>query len=314
MLFSRMVKNTFFLTILLASSAIYCADKTVVETKVKQQDSQIKKKEAGPVKEAKVKSESKAEQKQDKKKSTKESESKKTEIFYDLGSGTGKVTVQALLHDPSNPDAAKDVIADYYQDIRAEIPEQEREMITRGKGSPVYGEILPQSFQEVLEDKELKVGTIKKATGVELSPTRYHHAKTIKTKLEDEKLIPKGKTLEFKNENIAETNIDDATLIFMCSTCYPDELMDTLVERFSKLKEGLRVISLKEMPNYAKFGFIEIKELKKPMTWSPNGSPVHLYKLDKAAAKKAKAKESKEVEETKESKEEVKETKTKNNK
>lgn len=299
MLFSRIVKNTFFLTILLASSAIHCVDKAVVEKKVKQQDTQLKTKETNPVKEAKVKSESKAEQKQD----------KKTEIFYDLGSGTGKVTVQALLHNPSNPDAAKDVIADYYQDIRAEIPEQEREMITRGKGSPVYGEILPQSFQEVLEDKELNVGTIKKATGVELSPTRYHHAKTIRNKLEDENLLPKGKTLEFKNENIAETNIDDATLIFMCSTCYPDELMDTLVERFSKLKEGLRVISLKEMPNYAKFGFIEIKELKKPMTWSPNGSPVHLYKLDKAAAKKAKAKESKEADETKESKkDEVKET------
>lgn len=215
------------------------------------------------------------------------STAKGTEIFYDLGSGVGKVTVQALEHDPVNPDKAKDIIADYYKDIRAEIPESEREMIARGKGSPVYGEILPDSFQQILEDKDLNVKTIKKAVGVELSPTRHHHAVTIESKLKTENLVPKDKTLEFKNENITETDISDATLIFMCSTCYPDELMDKLVERFSELKDGLRVISLKDMPDYEKFGFTEIKELKLPMTWS-TGSPVHIYKLDKSNKKTTK--------------------------
>jgi len=223
---------------------------------------------------------------------------KKGEVFYDLGSGLGKLPLHAVLHDPKNPDEAVKTIEEYFKDIRAEIPDAEREMVTRGKGSPVYGEIIPESFKKVLMDEGLNVGNIVKAVGIELSPTRHHHAVTIKNKLESDNKLPKDKEIDFRNENMLESDISDATLVYLGSTCYPDELMDKLVELLSKQKEGLRVVTLKELPDHEKFGFRKIKEVKLPMTWS-SASPEHFYILEKskkAAAKPAPKKEIKKAE------------------
>ena len=57
-----------------------------------------------------------------------------------------------------------------------------------------------------------------------------------------------------------------------------------MFEKLSKLKDGLLVLSLKELPDYEKYNFTKIKELKLPMTWS-SGSPVHAYKLKKSGKK-----------------------------
>ena len=210
-------------------------------------------------------------------------EEKGSLVFYDLGSGTGKVAWHACYYDVNNPQKAKDFIEREYKDIRGEIPDDERNLVTRAKGSPVYGEILLDSFEKILKD--LNIPGFAKVVGVELAPTRYHHALSVQNRLKEA-----GQTLpcpiEFRNENIAETDISDANVIYMCSTCYPDELMDVLVKRFSELKDGLMVLTLKSLPsNYADFGFDLIKEFTLPMTWS-EGSPVYVYKLKKDNVKK----------------------------
>ena len=65
----------------------------------------------------------------------------------------------------------------------------------------------------------------------------------------------------------------------MCSTCFPDKLMQAITEKLSTLKNGLRIATLKRLPKHKDFTFL--KELKLAMTWSQKVS-VYLYKLNKA--------------------------------
>lgn len=191
---------------------------------------------------------------------------------------------------------------DLYKNISGfNIDDSERKLVTDKGGSPVYGEIKYDSLQTVLNDLNIKSTDVfydlgsgvgkatiqaylnfpfKKAVGVELSPTRSNNAEKIKKQLEAKGLIKKNRKLEFHQGDIGEYNINDATVIYMCSTCYPTELMNKLAQNFSKLKPGLIVISLKSIPEYEKFGLKLVKEYSLPMTWS-EGSPVHVYKLEK---------------------------------
>ena len=85
----------------------------------------------------------------------------------------------------------------------------------------------------------------------------------------------------------------DATIIYMCSTCYSVELMHSLLVTFATtLKKGARVITLKPFERYTDFGFVEIKEYKLPMTGLKDigGSPVHVYEYRDTAKGKKQAK------------------------
>ena len=104
----------------------------------------------------------------------------KNDIFYDLGSGTGKVPLQ------------------FYTNSK-----------------------------------------VKKAVGIEIQPHRHEIAVNITKNI----LIP-NKKLEYINENLINSNISDATIVFLCSTCYSTELLDIIYV----LKQI--IISLKNYPKF----------------------------------------------------------------
>ena len=54
--------------------------------------------------------------------------------------------------------------------------------------------------------------------------------------------IDQKRVLQFLNHDFTKVDISDATAIYMCSTCYSQELMAQLAEKFSKLKKGLHDI------------------------------------------------------------------------
>lgn len=194
-----------------------------------------------------------------------------------------------------------------------DVPESERKVVTEAGGSPVYGELLPKSWETVLKDLDA-MGKLKgnfydlgsgngklvvqailqypkklnKATGVELLKTRYQQAQDVKEALVKEGLISERK-LQFKNEDIAKTDIHDATVVFMCSTCYPQPLMQTMVERFGALKKGLVVLTLEKLPDtYKDFGLKYIKQYTLPTSWNRfPGSDIHMYELQKTVKKPA---------------------------
>ena len=198
------------------------------------------------------------------------------------------------------------------------IPQGDENLIVSKGGAPTYGEIecescitifndLPESVVKngVFYDYGSGVGKMcvqayfdypfKKVVGIELSRKRHDGAMKILNKIKDLDLLDPNRTLNFIQGDFLETPTNDATVIYMCATCYSNELMLNLVKKFSKLKKGLHVITLKELPEFKKYGFELVKEYKLPMSWSRDtgGSPVHVYKLVGKSGKKAKKPEKK---------------------
>jgi SAM-dependent methyltransferase len=176
------------------------------------------------------------------------------------------------------------------------IGEDERSTIHAQGGNATYGEITYAGAQELLDDLKLtkkdifydlgsgvgKLVTqvalntpVAKAVGVELSPTRFNHAMDVKKEIEKRRLL-KNTKLSFLNENILTVPVSDATVVFMCSTCFSDELMRSLTDKLSKLKKGARILTLRKMPEPHPFTLIKTYQL--PMTWAHN-TAVYLYQL-----------------------------------
>jgi SAM-dependent methyltransferase len=130
------------------------------------------------------------------------------DTFYDLGSGTGKVVLQAFLTTPC-----------------------------------------------------------RKAAGIELSETR--HATATKAKSIVLKMLTRetDTRLHFQQGDASLVPIDDATIVFMCSLCFPDEVMRKLAWHIASVAQpGTIVLSLKpfeDNPGLSLFGYIPL-----PMTWT----------------------------------------------
>lgn len=188
-----------------------------------------------------------------------------------------------------------------------------------GGGSPVYGEILYESVLFLLdylqlteEDAFYDLGSglgklvfqvylmtpVHKAIGIELSESRCERSQKIMEngskifnscfifenqmrKRFGKEPFPKvsGKKFELKQGNMLEADIEDATVIFTCSTCFSDDCMRNLTNRLAELKDGLRVLTLHHLSEHKNFHLVKTFYL--PMTWSKN-IPIYLYILDRS--------------------------------
>jgi hypothetical protein len=175
------------------------------------------------------------------------------------------------------------------------ITNQERSFIAQSGGDATYGEITYESMQTIIDDLKLtakdvfcdlgcgtgKVAThvyfnspVSKSIGIELSETRFNTAQKIKQQLEvAHKLDPKRRLLFFK-ENIMFTKFRDISVIYLCSTCYPEKLMQALTTNFLTAKKNVRILTLKQLPKNNHFKLVKTYTLA--MTWSPQTN-VYLY-------------------------------------
>ena len=177
------------------------------------------------------------------------------------------------------------------------ISEIERNYITAQGGSHTYGEIIYPSMEAVINRLEVKkedvfydlgsgVGKfpawvhlttdIKKSVGIELSETRYEKSMQALGRLEEAGLLNKSRTLSCVHGDITEVDFSDATIIFMCATCFSEPLLQKLVDIFLELTPGLRIVTLKKLPEHPRL--VLIKEEALATSWS-KGSPFRYYKL-----------------------------------
>jgi precorrin-6B methylase 2 len=199
-----------------------------------------------------------------------------------------------------NTQEVAQIINDTYTDVSGfNIAQVERQFIEDQGGNPTYGEITTESVAQLLNDLHLTVKdlffdlgsgvgkvcvqvaltTPARAIGVELSQTRAQGAQRIKEELLKHNILTDANKLKFIEQNILNTDLSKATAIFMCSTCFSDSLMEALANKMAtECKNGLRVITLKDLPVHPQFNLVKTYEL--PMTWS-QGSPVYLYELIK---------------------------------
>ena len=183
------------------------------------------------------------------------------------------------------------------------ISAQEDKSIRDSGGAPTYGEITYEGAQKLIEKFKLTkkdvfydlgcgVGKfviqiyletpVKKSVGIELSKTRIEKATQALEQLKKDKLLKKGRKLEFKEQNILDAHLKDATAIFISSLCFSDELLEKVTKKLAKLKPGLRVATSRKLSDNPAFKLIET--LQVPMSWS-SSSTTYFYELVKPEKK-----------------------------
>lgn len=177
------------------------------------------------------------------------------------------------------------------------IAMQDRTLIEQHGGNPTYGEITYDAVKTLIDDLQLDsndvfydlgcgVGKmvmqiylespVKKSIGIELSQTRIDNAQKARQRLVGDGKLQHGRALNFRHGDILKSNISDATVLFMCATCFSEDFMRKATEKFAKLRPGLLVVTLKHLAPHPRFKLIKTHTL--PMTWS-SSSFVYVYEL-----------------------------------
>jgi len=142
----------------------------------------------------------------------------KSDVFYDLGSGIGKVCIQVFLS-----------------------------------------------------------STVSKCTGIELSSHRHNIASSVLNQIQTEysRLFSKDRTLCFVNDDILNSNFEDATLIFLCARLFSDDLMERISQKINRECSRLRhILSTKAVP-VPKLKVI--KAIKVYSKYAPQGEELMIY-------------------------------------
>jgi len=210
----------------------------------------------------------------------------------------------------------EDIFADIpnssIDDFRRETPEAERLLVNASHGEAglkennahVYGEPtavtssimldrLAPGEQDVLYDlgcgrgfflmQALLTTPIRKAVGVELAASRIEIGRVARKRMLDRGLLA-GKRLDLVEGDMAKAGVADATLVYMDSVFFSDELLLTVARNLSRAK-GMRkiVMIMKGLPANPWFELEKTERLK--MSWSPRfGSDVLFYKRTSAPA------------------------------
>lgn len=184
----------------------------------------------------------------------------------------------------------------YQEENGFSISGDEREFIEKSGGNATYGEILPQSLAQLIQKLGLTKNDVlfdlgsgagkvcmqvaltspAQAIGIELSETRHALADRMKEKLIDAGILTDANKLQFIEGNIAEIDLSIGTVFFMCSTCFSDELMKKLVQKFEQITHPIKIVSLRTLPLDETSTINLVNTLTLPMSWS-EGSSVYIY-------------------------------------
>lgn len=188
------------------------------------------------------------------------------------------------------------ILDEAYADISGfGIDASERNLIEEQGGNPTYGEITFKAMQELINylnlgttdtffDLGSGVGKIccqvalttpAHAIGIELSHTRYELAQKVKQLLMDKKVLLDSNKLLFIEQNILDADLNNATVIFTCSLCFSENLMQALTQKIQKIPHLKSILTLKELAA-PHTGFALTKTFHLPMTWSEN-TAVYVY-------------------------------------
>jgi len=81
----------------------------------------------------------------------------------------------------------------------------------------------------------------------------------------------------FINCNFLDYSWDDATIIYMCCTCYDEITISKIVDKSLKSPDLKYIISLKEISDKY-YGLFDIKIIKINVTWTDDYVPCYIYK------------------------------------
>jgi hypothetical protein len=198
-------------------------------------------------------------------------------------------------------------------DFRRDTPPEERKLVNSSHGevgikednAHVYGEPAPATTdlmlnrlgvtdQDVLYDlgcgrgfflmQALLTTPLKKAVGVELAASRVKVGQAALDLMQEQGLLGPDKVLELHVQDMTQTRLEDATLVYMDSVFFTDELLMKVAQNMSQAKNMRKVaMIMKGLPPNPWFELEGSEKWK--MSWSPRfGSEVLFYRRTAAPA------------------------------
>jgi len=116
----------------------------------------------------------------------------------------------------------------------------------------------------------------KRMVGVEPCEAYFQEAKKARKALQANHMINGYRPLVFRNEALTQTDLQDATVIFMCAPYFLEASTQALAEQFLTLKPGLRILSIKELPEHPRLKLVDTLTLA--TSWA-DSMPFYFYKL-----------------------------------
>lgn len=195
-------------------------------------------------------------------------------------------------------DQFNDYSKEWFRKSKWSLSSSDNQAFKEVKSSLTYGEILPNSIEKLLKHLRLNENDVfydlgcglgkmvaqvflcssaKTVIGIELTSSRFLQAKKMLSKLQLVPGVLANRKVDIQQGDIALEPCSDATVVYMCSTCYPPTLINSIVENLcTHSAVGLRLITLKRLPILLQFSLVEKFNLE--MTWSKS-SPVYVYEL-----------------------------------
>eukprot|EP00747_Dinoflagellata_sp_TGD_P169965 gnl/TRDRNA2_/TRDRNA2_200297_c0_seq1.p1 gnl/TRDRNA2_/TRDRNA2_200297_c0~~gnl/TRDRNA2_/TRDRNA2_200297_c0_seq1.p1 ORF type:complete len:201 (+),score=10.85 gnl/TRDRNA2_/TRDRNA2_200297_c0_seq1:309-911(+) len=113
----------------------------------------------------------------------------------------------------------------------------------------------------------------KRCLGIELHETRLAVARQALSRGEASGLVPAGRCT-FRCDDLYSTELDDVTVVYCCSTAFPDAAMGRLSKRLAKLPQLRLWATLREPPHSQ--GFELLHRLRLDTSWKRR-ELVHIY-------------------------------------
>ncbi len=181
-----------------------------------------------------------------------------------------------------------------------DIPDSDSARVRQSKGSPTYGELTPTGVLRLLEHLSLGPKDVfydlgsgsgkvvigaaiatraRKCVGIELSKERFTHAQKVLKRVRQQKLLT-ARACGFRRQNLLETYLADATVVYTCSTAFSFRFMDSIGRRLMELNRELRLVTLQEFSRPPRTAVLE-GEVVLPTTWDRRCS-ASIYQFERS--------------------------------
>ncbi len=192
------------------------------------------------------------------------------------------------------PDVRKTIRCLYREIDGYDIPHADERLVRASRGSPTYGELTPSAVKKLVEylglnhrDSFYDLGSgtgkvvlqaamtvpLRRAIGIELAPSRCKDARSILRQARKQGLV-RAKTCWFRNHDLLSAKLDDASVIYTCSTAFSRTFMAKLARKLIALNRDLMIVSLQDFE--PRRHLTEVDVLRLNATWDRH-TIVHVY-------------------------------------
>ncbi len=184
---------------------------------------------------------------------------------------------------------AQEIFDRLYAEVPAyQIAQSEKKRMGKTDSSTTYGEILPQSFHEVLSAVSPREGEIfydlgsgtgkatlmaaltfpfSRSVGIELLPGLGDAARQVQSQFDTQvrpQLPPEyqQRRIDFIDGDFLQADLSTADVVFAHGTCYPHELIGQLGHKLAELRPGARVILVGHTFDTPELGFLRMMMMR----------------------------------------------------